>query len=330
MLLHYIHNTLLKNTSKKVPQIISLKRIWDQAPSCAFTDLIFFKGIWYCVFRESDAHQAGQDGIIRLIKSKDGDTWDSAAVFSQKGIDLRDPKLSITPDGKLMLLMGGTVYEGKKYVTRQPRVTFSDDGMTWSEPILILEPHEWLWRLTWHEGKAYGVSYRQSDPKVIKRRWIITLFESNDGINYTKITGWQVIHYPNETTLRFLKSGEMVALVRREKDRQASALIGTSKKPFKRWKWNSSGLYFGGPNFLVLDDGKMLAGGRILLKTPYGMQEKTTLAKMTLTSLDPILVLPSGGDTSYPGMVVHDGVLWMSYYSTHEGSTAIYLARIRN
>ena len=37
----------------------------------------------------------------------------------------------------------------------------------------------------------------------------------------------------------------------------------------------------------------------------------------------------SGGDTSYPGLVWHDGLLWMSYYSSHEGKTSIYLARIR-
>jgi hypothetical protein len=39
--------------------------------------------------------------------------------------------------------------------------------------------------------------------------------------------------------------------------------------------------------------------------------------------------MPSGGDSSYPGMVLHDGLLWMSYYSSHEGKSSIYLARIR-
>ena len=39
--------------------------------------------------------------------------------------------------------------------------------------------------------------------------------------------------------------------------------------------------------------------------------------------------LPSGGDTSYAGMVVHDGLLWVSYYSSHEGKTSIYLAKLQ-
>jgi hypothetical protein len=42
-----------------------------------------------------------------------------------------------------------------------------------------------------------------------------------------------------------------------------------------------------------------------------------------------LLDLPSSGDSSYPGMVWHQGLLWISYYSSHEGKTAIYLARVK-
>ncbi|MEJ7592590.1 MAG: hypothetical protein WKF77_13640 [Planctomycetaceae bacterium] len=41
------------------------------------------------------------------------------------------------------------------------------------------------------------------------------------------------------------------------------------------------------------------------------------------------LELPSGGDTSYAGMVLHDGLLWVSYYSSHEEKTCIYLAKVK-
>lgn len=310
-------------------QLISLKKIWSEAPCCAFTDLIHYKNQWYCVFRESDAHQEGADGAIRIITSQDTDVWSTCALFTKTGVDLRDPKLSIKPDGRLMLLMGGTVYKDKKYVTRQPMVTFSNNGNTWSPLQHILDPHEWLWRVTWHGQKAYGVSYRQSNPKKIRRKWIISLFESIDGINYQKIVTWPLTHYPNETTLRFLDNGEMIALVRRERGRKAPALIGHSSSPYKKWSWHTSNFYLGGPNFLILPSGKMVAGGRALLKTPYGIHESTILAQMTLDDLKPIMVLPSGGDTSYPGMVFRDNLLWMSYYSSHEGSTAVYLAVIK-
>ena len=41
------------------------------------------------------------------------------------------------------------------------------------------------------------------------------------------------------------------------------------------------------------------------------------------------LKLPSGGDTSYAGLVWHKGLLWISYYSSHQGKTSIYLAKVR-
>ncbi|MBT5884330.1 MAG: exo-alpha-sialidase, partial [Planctomycetaceae bacterium] len=31
----------------------------------------------------------------------------------------------------------------------------------------------------------------------------------------------------------------------------------------------------------------------------------------------------------YPGLVMHNGLLWISYYSSHEQKTSIYLAKVR-
>jgi len=50
---------------------------------------------------------------------------------------------------------------------------------------------------------------------------------------------------------------------------------------------------------------------------------------MTGSTYTPALTLPSSGDNSYPGFVWHDNSLWMLYYSSHEGKTGIYLAKIR-
>ena len=46
-------------------------------------------------------------------------------------------------------------------------------------------------------------------------------------------------------------------------------------------------------------------------------------------TLEEFLTLPSGGDTSYPGLVWHAGLLWVSYYASHEGKTSIYLAKVK-
>lgn len=309
------------------PEIVSVKQIWDAGKHNAFTDLIRFHDKFYCVFREADAHVGG-DGRIRVLVSKDGTVWKSAALLKEKGIDLRDPKLSITPDGRLMIALGGSVYRGgRKLISRQPRVAFSKDGQQWTKTKPVLEKGEWLWRVTWHKGIAYGVSYRsvpkKAKPGTPESEWLITLFASSDGVNYKTVTDLKVPNRPNETTLRFLPDGEMLALVRREAGSK-KAWIGSAKHPYKKWTWQETAHRVGGPNFIRLPDGKLWAGGR-----SYPGGAKTVLATMTRNSYTPVLTFPSGGDTSYPGFVWHDGFLWMSYYASHEGKTSIYLAKIR-
>src|SRR5438874_9572332 len=144
------------------PEIVSIVKIWDQGKHNAFTDLIRWRDKWYCTFREADAHVGG-DGQIRILESAEGYKWQSAALIGEPGIDLRDPKLSITPDDRLMIVAGGSVYEGATFKGRQPRVMFSKEGRTWTNPQRVLSEGEWLWRVTWHNGKAYGVSYNAEE-----------------------------------------------------------------------------------------------------------------------------------------------------------------------
>ena len=292
------------------PTLVSVTKIWDKAPHCAFTDLLRWKKTWLCCFREATGH-GGDNGTVRVITSPDGTNWKSLAVLKQPGIDLRDPKLSIHPDGRLMLLMGGIVNLNSKYHTRSPRVAFSHDGHTWSPPATVLaEDH---WRVTWHKRTGWAVSKLNEGRK--PRRGF--LYKTRDGIKYEYVTEMETEGI-SETTLRFLPDDTMVALIR-------PRWIGLSKPPYRKWSYTDIGQPIGGPNFLITPKGTMWAAGR-----KYGQAAKTSLATMTGTSFQHVLELPSGGDTSYPGMVLHDGLLWMSYYSSHEGGkTSIFLAKIK-
>lgn len=305
------------------PELISVAKIWDAAPHNAFTDLVRWQDRWYCTFREADDHVGG-DGKIRVIASNDGATWESAALIEEEGIDLRDPKLSITPDGRLMAVMGGSLYRGgKKLLGRQPRVAFSSDGTSWSAPQKVLAEGDWLWRVTWHDGRAYGVSYVPPADETQPVEWNLKLYSSADGVRYEKLADLEVDGRPNETTLRFLDDGRCLALVRREAGDKTS-WIGSSRAPFRDWTWKPVGHRIGGPNFIQTPDTRLWGAGR-----SYPGGSRTALARMTPESYEPALTLPSGGDNSYPGLVWHDGLLWMSYYSTHEGKTSIYLAKIK-
>ena len=294
------------------PTLVSVTKIWDKAPHCAFTDLLRWKKTWLCCFREATGH-GGDNGTVRVITSPDGTNWKSLAVLKQPGIDLRDPKLSIHPDGRLMLLMGGIVNLNGKYHTRSPRVAFSHDGHTWSPPATVLAEDHWLWRVTWHKRTGWAVSKLNEGRK--PRRGF--LYKTRDGIKYEYVTEMETEGI-SETTLRFLPDDTMVALIR-------PRWIGLSKPPYRKWSYTDIGQPIGGPNFLITPKGTMWAAGR-----KYGQAAKTSLATMTGTSFQHVLELPSGGDTSYPGMVLHDGLLWMSYYSSHEGGkTSIFLAKIK-
>jgi len=313
----------------KAPEIVSVERIWNQGPHNAFTDLARFKEQWYCCFRESEGHVGG-DGRIRVLVSDDGQAWRSAALLTEEGIDLRDPKFSVTADGRLMIVAGGSVYRGTKTLQgRRPRVAFSADGVQWSDPRPVMAEGDWLWRVTWHEGRAYGVSY--SIGSGASTDWTLTLVASDDGVDYQPITQLEVPDRANETTLRFLEDGRMMALVRREGGNR-TGWIGTSRAPYEQWQWRETKHRLGGPDFIRLPDGRLFAGTRFYagnLNDPSVPGCRTVLARMDHDKLEPVLAMPSGGDTSYPGMVFHDGLLWFSYYSSHEGRSSIYLAKIR-
>jgi hypothetical protein len=159
----------------------------------------------------------------------------------------------------------------------------------------------------------------------------VRLVKSSDALSYETVTSLQVPNRPNETTLRVLSSGEMVALIRRELG-NTLGWIGVSKPPFRDWTFKETGYRLGGPNFIELPDGSIWAGTRNYVNTLKPPDAKkgasTVLCRMTRESLEPLLLLPSGGDNSYPGLVWHNDLLWMSYYSSHEGKTSIYLAKI--
>ena len=216
-----------------------------------------------------------------------------------------------------MLVAGGSLYAGTEYGTRAPRIAFSGDGYTWTTPQKVLAEDHWLWRVTWHEGIAYSVS-KLGEGSYPRRGF---LYSSADGLDWQWITEFFL---PNdtwtasETTLRFMPDGTMIALVRPD-------WIGTSQAPYTDWQWTQINYPMGGPNFIRWSDGALWASARG--RHPEG-GAATVLARMTPTSYEPVLWLPSGGDCSYAGMVEHEGLLWMSYYSSHEGKTSIYLARI--
>jgi hypothetical protein len=293
-------------------------RIWAEGAHNAFTDLTRHRNQWLCVFREGRAH-VSTDGAIRIITSDDGKLWKSAARLTMNGADLRDPKITHTPQGDLMLTAGGAYRErdNQHPVPQDSFVWFSKDGRKWSEPVKIGDGNFWLWRATWHAGSVYMVGY--------DRAGTTRLYASKDGKQFTRLADPLVSDgRPNEATILFRKDGAALCLLRREEGTK-NGWMGRSRAPYKDWEWSDVGARIGGPNFIELPDGRLIGVVRL-----YEQRTRTSIVtfdeKGALRELE---TLPSSGDSSYAGLVWHRDELWISYYSSHEGKTSIYLARWR-
>jgi hypothetical protein len=299
-------------------ELVEARKIWDKAPHNAFTDLIRFDDRWFCVFREGKAH-VSPDGALRVITSVDGNEWTSAALITSDTADLRDAKIALTPDRRLMLCGAGALHPPAK-AKHQSFAWFSANGREWGGSVPIGEPDLWLWRVTWQKGAAYGVGYGTADRRFAR------LYKSGDGVKFeTLVDNLYDEGYPNESTLTFLPDGAGLCLLRRDGG-TSTGLLGRAAPPYTEWTWKDLGTRIGGPNLIRLADGRLVAAVRL-----YDGKVRTSLAWLDADqgTLTEFLALPSGGDTSYPGLVFHDGLLWVSYYSSHEGKTSIYLAKVR-
>lgn len=294
------------------------------APHSAFTDLCEFSQRLYCCFREATDHVSG-DGRIGILQLDWQGNVTGAERIRIANTDLRDPKLSITPDNRLLLLAYGRFNSASGRYS-QPMTWFSSDGQSWSSPKPLADKNWWLWRLRWHQGIAYGIAYNRAAQRV-------SLYAGNPRRTFECINqdlfslSKNGKGYPNETDMFFDKNATMYVLLRRDAD-TCTAQLGVARPPYRRWQWTDLGVYIGGPAMLAMDNNKALVCGRVW--TEQG--PKTALLKMDLLGKRPELLqfLPSAGDTSYPGMVLNQQGLYISYYSTHEHKTMVYLTRFRN
>lgn len=314
--------------------VFQVAKIWDHANDNAFTDLARYEEKFYCTFREADSHiidPSGVDGKIRVLVSDDGKKWRSFALFSMKGKDLRDPKLSRTPDGRLMLLTGASDWDktrDKHLRGSEPYVAFLD-GETGKfsafQPVKLDEkirsPYNWLWRVTWWRGAGYGVVYRTGGDHTFEKA--AYLMKTTNGVDYSLVTKLDVptVDSPNESAIAFTRSDEMVVLVRSDGNTN-DGFIGRTVKPYTQWTWTKT-VRFGGPAIIPYTDDQFV----VVSRSYHYEKNHTTLYRLGRDNrLDAVTELPSHRDCAYAGMVFYDNKLWISYYSSHEGRASIYMA----
>ena len=192
-------------------ELLELRRIANPEPhqSLVFTDLEIWNDKLYCTFRVGTGHGVvGDNAIIRIIVSDDGVKWETTGELKIEGHDLRDPKLSVTPDNHLMVSTVKRHYNNGKW-THQSLSYFSADGRKGEGPYEVGPVNRWLWRTTWHDGRAYNIDEGGS---------FVRLYKSRDGKNFETLVD-----------RLFDKNGP---------DEHAMVFLPDDTAPFgRRWRW---------------------------------------------------------------------------------------------
>lgn len=295
------------------------KLIWKGEKYAAFTSLVYYKGDYYCAFRNAQMHYdpTGKDcGSIKIIRSKDVEHWEEFLNFSVDNYDLRDPQLSVTPTGKLMLLTERVLYVKGKSVKRHSCVSFIDKDGSFS----VLAPisfnaspdRNWIWNVSWIDGEAYGFCYNP----------YFAFVKSKDGANFELIERLRIESQATETSVVKINKNELFAVARTH----GNALIGVYNIKDKVWKWEECAERIDCPKIITVKKDIFVIG------RSYVGGKKTSLYKYNkeTNKLECIKRISGGRDCAYPGIVYKDGYFYISYYIGEKEQSDIYMILVEH
>jgi hypothetical protein len=333
-------------------------KIWDQSritdrakTRMELTDLIRFKGNWYCSFREGEVHNNHPSGRVRIIRSSDGEKWGPVTLLAWDAGDVREVNFSITAEGHLMAntsvyfvrkqpradgrwhqlesSVGRAQDESESGVVRQSVTWLSADGTNWSSAYACPTGiNNWRWSVTWFNGMGYSVAHPGAGGRETPKG---ALYRTRDGKSWRLLKGDFFTDTGNEAALAFDDDGRATCLLRDGKD---SIVLGVGQPPYyQKWEWRQARVDWqndgilkpakevipssmGGPKLLRLRDGRLIGAGRgggiSLYLVDSGNAVMTRFATVT--------------GNSYAGIAEHDGMIWVSY--GQGDAAAIYLAKV--
>lgn len=234
-------------------------------------DLIRYKGHWYCGLKESPLRRA------RLIRSPDGEQWESVRVFEWgDGGLVGDPKFSVTADGALMITTHAKdprrTLPGGSGPTWTASVTWlSHDGVDWGHvhacPTGFAGRSVVRYSTTWFRGAGYSISstsgnlFKTLDGKNWRliREDVYSSWVPPDEIEFSRFEvdpndvqqqGREPPRRPNEAALAFdPHDGTACAIVR---NHPLYALIGVAAAPYYTdWTWQAARVDWDGDGTLL-------------------------------------------------------------------------------
>ena len=336
-----------------VPTVSDFRKVYSDAGNPltkhnAFTDLTYFKGEFFLVFRSGQKHgvphpTTPKSEVIVVLRSQDGVNWVKEAILKKEGLDNRDPKFFQT-DESLIAYIPCTKTSDLPY-DHPKRVTYGFERLgkgKWGEPFpcapcILWRPREWHGQYV-----SAGYPFRETKEAAVK------LFSSEDGRT------WEVVSHilPFETeggeTDLFVVNDSLTAFSRTGKGSNHELLISTWSPDEDRWETVSSGRFLHAPNVFKVGERLMVTGRycsqsddrfRDLRKDwrlfTSGDPEKEEMADIQRVEMyhhglrtglfwidgtKPRLVMEflSAGDCSYTGVAKYGDEYLISDYSMHE------------
>jgi len=286
----------------------------------AFTDLAACQGQYYLCFRHGAGHLS-MDGEIRIMRSADMKTWEPAGVLDTLGDD-RDPHFAVSDKG-LHVFFGAwdlTHVDGPGLPDRgrlRSYMATTTDGTTWGGITGLYEPTWWLWRARWHDGAFYSIAYTLTWPSSSKGE--ARLLRSEDGAAWKAIATCATERMPDEADWLVRADGSLLSVIRCC-DSAGDSMLLRSDPARTQWTRKDLGVVVHCPA-MVEWKGHVFVAGRGRQGNAYN----TSLWELKDDTLQELLVLPSGGDTAYPGLLVDPATaasdtpaFFISWYSQHE------------
>jgi hypothetical protein len=314
LLIAALCGTLSSAAADALVKPLEVRKVFTNGRHNAFTALRRFKGDLYLAFRAGDAHNSATADVL-VLKSKDGKEWRQCHTFDVAKDD-RDPQMVVT-DQRLFLYI--PAMNGKELTTW---LKHTDDGVTWSAPVKIYQLQFILWKPCLHDGVFYAAAHKKDETSGGKGREV-HFVKSADGIQWEKISTIRAGNWESETTLFFDGNHHATAFLR-QKYGSPQAQTLESDPPYTQWSSRDSGVrHFSGHSVHTFQGVTYL-----LSRTIAGKDTGSMIYTFADGRLTPYCALPSGGDCAYLEAVEDGANMLVSFYSTHEGTTDIYLATV--
>lgn len=293
----------------------------DDGRHNAFTDLLHWQDHFWLAYISSPSHFASKQSKVVLLRSKDAKQWQEMARFSGDGEDIRDPKLAIIQDQLVLYALLNKQFDPEPYKTI---TAHSDDGMTWSA-FADVTPAGWLiGRPVTRNHETWFAPAHRID------HGTAALLRSTDGVMWDVHSTIHAGDRADETAVQLLADGSLLAVTRLEAsggifgNAEAGTLISSAQPPFTEWtqlgwskvtRLDGPTLVRDGERVYALGRRQVRVAGRLLGQGSALGQKRSAVFRVQGGELIHLVDLPSAGDTSYPGAVIVDGNMFVSYYT---------------